>query len=92
MPIAEIRKETERRMVVSIDALKAELKHLRTGRASVALLEGVHVEYYGTATPLKTTKEKGMTCRLLEITNQAGGLSGRSELTFCKTKDGWKIP
>ena len=52
MPIAEIRKETERRMVVSIDALKAELKHLRTGRASVALLEGVHVEYYGTATPL----------------------------------------
>lgn len=52
MPLAEIRKETERRMVVSIDALKAELKHLRTGRASVALLEGVHVEYYGTATPL----------------------------------------
>ncbi len=52
MPLAEIRKETERRMVVSIDALKAELKHLRTGRASVSLLEGVHVEYYGTATPL----------------------------------------
>jgi ribosome recycling factor len=52
MPLAEIRKETERRMVVSIDALKAELKHLRTGRASVALLEGVHVEYYGTPTPL----------------------------------------
>lgn len=52
MPLAEIRNETERRMVVSIDALKAELKHLRTGRASVALLEGVHVEYYGTATPL----------------------------------------
>ena len=52
MPLVEIRKETERRMVVSIDALKAELKHLRTGRASVALLEGVHVEYYGTPTPL----------------------------------------
>ena len=52
MPLAEIRKETERRMVTSIDALKAELKHLRTGRASVALLEGVQVEYYGTPTPL----------------------------------------
>jgi ribosome recycling factor len=52
MPLAEIRKETERRMVVSIDALKAELKHLRTGRASVGLLEGVQVEYYGTPTPL----------------------------------------
>lgn len=52
MPLAEIRKETERRMVVSIDALKAELKHLRTGRASVGLLEGVQIEYYGTPTPL----------------------------------------
>ena len=52
MPLAEIRKETERRMVVSIDALKSELKHLRTGRASVALLDGVLVEYYGTPTPL----------------------------------------
>ena len=44
----------------------------------------------GTATPLKTTQEKGMTCRLLEITNHAGGLSGRSEWNFCKTKEGWK--
>jgi surface antigen len=46
----------------------------------------------GTATPLSTTKQKGMTCRLLEITNHAGGKSGRSEFTFCKTKDGWRIP
>ena len=44
----------------------------------------------GTATPLKSTKEKGTACRLLEITNQAGGQSGRSEWTFCKTKDGWR--
>jgi surface antigen len=44
----------------------------------------------GTATPLNTTKQKGMTCRLIEITNHAGGLSGRSEWTFCKTKDGWR--
>jgi ribosome recycling factor len=52
MPIAEIKKESERRMRVTIDALKAELKHLRTGRAAVALLEGIMVEYYGTPTPL----------------------------------------
>jgi len=44
----------------------------------------------GTATPLRTTKEKGTTCRFIEITNHAGGLSGRSEWNFCKTKDGWK--
>jgi surface antigen len=46
----------------------------------------------GTATPLKTSKEKGMTCRLTEITNHAGGMSGRSEWNFCKTPAGWKIP
>jgi ribosome recycling factor len=50
--IAEIKKETERRMHASLDALKAELRHLRTGRASVGILEGILVEYYGTPTPL----------------------------------------
>lgn len=33
-------------------ALKKELSHVRTGRASTALLEGLHVDYYGTRTPL----------------------------------------
>ena len=42
MPINEIKHETERRMQASIDALRTELKHLRTGRASIALLEGIH--------------------------------------------------
>ena len=44
----------------------------------------------GTATPLKTMKDKGMTCRLLEMTNHAGGMSARNEWTFCKTKYGWR--
>jgi ribosome recycling factor len=52
MALADIKKEAERRMHASIEALRAELKHLRTGRASVALLEGIMVEYYGTPTPL----------------------------------------
>jgi ribosome recycling factor len=52
MTIVEIKKETERRMNKALEALKTELKHLRTGRASVGLLEGILVEYYGTPTPL----------------------------------------
>lgn len=44
----------------------------------------------GTATPLKTMKDGGKNCRLIEITNHAGGQSGRSEWTFCKTNEGWK--
>ncbi len=50
--MADIRKETERRMHTSLEALRTELKHLRTGRASVALLEGITVDYYGQPTPL----------------------------------------
>ncbi|MBL8113738.1 MAG: ribosome recycling factor [Acidobacteria bacterium] len=52
MPLTEIKKEAERRMGVAIEALKTELRHLRTGRASVSLLDTIVVEYYGTATPL----------------------------------------
>lgn len=44
----------------------------------------------GTATPLKTMKERGSNCRLLEITNNAGSQSSRTEWTVCKTKDGWR--
>ncbi len=36
----------------SIDALKNEFKRVRTGRASLALFEGIKVSYYGTPTPL----------------------------------------
>src|SRR5512132_4247044 len=50
--LLEIKKETERRMHNALEALEGELKHLRTGRAAVALLEGILVEYYGTPTPL----------------------------------------
>jgi ribosome recycling factor len=52
MPLAETRKEAERRMHASLDAFRSELERLRTGRASVALLDGILVEYYGTPTPL----------------------------------------
>jgi len=36
----------------TLAALKKELSHVRTGRASTALLEGIFVDYYGTKTPL----------------------------------------
>ena len=46
--IEDLRKEMER----TLAALRKELTHTRTGRASTALLEGITVEYYGTRTPL----------------------------------------
>lgn len=39
-------------MEKSMDALKKEFSRVRTGRASISLLDGIRVEYYGTLTPL----------------------------------------
>ncbi len=36
----------------TIEAFKKDLSRMRTGRASASLLEGIHVDYYGTQTPL----------------------------------------
>ena len=36
----------------SVDDLKREFKRVRTGRASLSILDGIRVNYYGTPTPL----------------------------------------
>jgi ribosome recycling factor len=48
----EVFKDVETRMKHALDHFHNELKHLRTGRASLALLDGVTAEYYGTPTPI----------------------------------------
>ncbi len=52
MTIAEIKKNTETKMGQSIEALKNNLARVRTGRANPALLDAIHVEYYGSMVPL----------------------------------------
>src|SRR6185369_8116860 len=52
MTIAETKKNAEQRMQKSIEALKADLGKIRTGRAHTGLVEHVMVEYYGNPTPL----------------------------------------
>ncbi len=49
----EIRKHTVDHMQKAADHLSHELAIIRTGRASVALLDIVKVDYYGTSTPIK---------------------------------------
>lgn len=44
--------ETREGMTKSITALNKELTRVRTGRASLSLLDGIRVDYYGTLTPL----------------------------------------
>jgi len=46
--IAGLKEELER----AVASFKRELAHTRTGRASVALLDGIYIDYYGARTPL----------------------------------------
>lgn len=50
--VDEIFEDLKERMGKSIDSLKREYSRLRTGRASVSLLDGIRVSYYDTPTPL----------------------------------------
>ena len=50
--IAELRKTTEQKMQKSIEALNNDLGKVRTGRAHPGILDHVHVDYYGTMTPV----------------------------------------
>jgi len=53
MQLNEIYKSAEEKMGKAIESLEHEFTGLRTGRASVALIDGVQVEAYGTKMPLK---------------------------------------
>jgi ribosome recycling factor len=50
--IETVLEDTRQGMNKKIEALKQELTKLRTGRASLSILDGIKVDYYGTPTPL----------------------------------------
>ena len=47
-----IRKESEQKMIKSVESLKTNLAKIRTGRAHPSILDGIKVDYYGNETPL----------------------------------------
>ena len=49
---SEILTEAERKMLRAVEVMERDFQGLRTGRASTALVERLHVDYYGTPTPL----------------------------------------
>ncbi|BCK87649.1 ribosome-recycling factor [Sideroxyarcus emersonii] len=50
--IADIKKNVEQKMHKSLEALKADLGKIRTGRAHTGILDHVMVDYYGNPTPV----------------------------------------
>lgn len=50
--IDDVYRDLRDRMNKAIETLESEYKRLRTGRASVSLVDGIKVDYYGNPTPL----------------------------------------
>jgi ribosome recycling factor len=48
----EILSGIEHKMARALDAMQRDFQGVRTGRASTSLVERIHVDYYGTETPL----------------------------------------
>ncbi len=51
--IPSILDDSRERMSKTLEALEGDLRKIRTGRASLSLLEGIRADYYGTPTPLQ---------------------------------------
>ena len=49
----EVLKDARNRMEKTIKAIKEELSHIRTGRATPSLLDGIKVPCYGQEMPIK---------------------------------------
>lgn len=56
----EIKKEANERMNKSIESLKKDFEAIRTGRASLSLLDGIKIDYYGTPTQLAQVATLGI--------------------------------
>ena len=58
--LEEIIQEVREHMEKSLEALRRNLASIRTGRASVAMLDGLRIDYYGNPTPLNQLATLGV--------------------------------
>ncbi|MGD1075148.1 MAG: ribosome recycling factor, partial [Thermodesulfovibrionales bacterium] len=49
----DLKRKTVEKMDGALEALKKDFASIRTGRAALALLDGIMVDYYGTPTPIQ---------------------------------------
>lgn len=50
--LENIKKESEQKMIKSVESLKTNLAKIRTGRAHPSILDGIKIDYYGNESPL----------------------------------------
>jgi ribosome recycling factor len=78
--------EAKTRMHKAVEALKAELATVRTGRASPGLVEHLKVDYYGTPTPLmQLSTISAPDAKLIVITPYDRGSLGAIEKAILKS-------
>jgi ribosome recycling factor len=80
MTIADIKKNAEAKMAKSVEAYKAELLKVRTGRAHPGLLDQVHVEYYGSMVPISQVANVTLLdARTISVQPWEKGMGGKIE-------------
>jgi ribosome recycling factor len=85
----QIIKECEAKMLKAISALGKELGKVRTGRASLALLDDIRVDYYGTPSPLNQVATLSVPeSRLIVIQPWDHSLIGAIEKAILKSELG----
>jgi ribosome recycling factor len=85
----QIIKECEVKMQKAISALEKELGKVRTGRASLALLDDIRMDYYGTPSPLNQVATLSVPeSRLIVIQPWDNSLIGEIEKAILKSELG----
>lgn len=86
MNVEETIQDADRRMKHAIDAMIHDFGTIRTGRANPMVLERVHVEYYGTETPLNQIANIAIPeARQLQITPYDKSMLGPIERAIMKS-------
>jgi ribosome recycling factor len=60
MPVKDLLADARQRMKASLETVHRELTSMRTGRASLSMLDNIRVDYYGTPTPLSQVGNLGI--------------------------------
>ena len=82
-------KEIEAKMEKTLATFKADLGKVRTGRASLTLLDHIRVDYYGTSTPLQQLATLAVPeARLITIQPWDTTIIGEIEKAFLKSELG----
>jgi ribosome recycling factor len=84
--VQQVSAELEKKMNASLETFRKELNSIRTGRASLSILEGITVQYYGVPTPMNQVATLSVPeSRLITIQPWDGSVIGEVEKAILKS-------